>query len=199
MSGCVALSGLGDLEVGDAPDGAVASGSSGTTGIPLGVDGSTPDAGASDRSAPLPFDAGLPFPLDGGLVPDANQPDTGGPEAGPAGAGVVACSATLDCTDAKPVCCFSPFFPVPSCAKSIGQCTDGFGFACDDNSDCSAVCCVTWAPFEYTATSRCMDSCPTQKGVTGNQGAACASNDQCAPDETCTHVASAPGPIKACQ
>lgn len=192
LSSCVLLSGLGDLEIDkDASDGSVA-----------GFDGTAQTDGGSSNGDSGPvfpgFDGSFPgfdghFPFDSSL-PDVNQPDTGGPETGPAGAGVVQCSASLQCTDGK-VCCYSAFFPVPSCsAMGQGCVTGGAGIACDDDSDCAGqVCCITPELISYSASSSCKASC--------GQGSfhACATSDTCSDGTTCKHVNLAPGPIKGCQ
>lgn len=191
-SGCVALSGLGDLEAVDEPfvndssaDGAPSSSADGAT---TGSDAS----GDSAKDAP-PFWPDVFIPADGDL-PDVNLPDTGGPDAGPAGAGIVQCSGTLQCKNGD-VCCFSAFFPFPGCAADM--CTfGGDGLACDDDSDCngSQMCCISSALATASATSSCKDSC-------GNGAMhACMTDADCTgANQACKHVANAPDPIKACQ
>jgi hypothetical protein len=189
VAGCAAITGLNELEIGSDAEG----GSDSAVDVaPLTVPDARVDAPAQEerKDATPPFDGNVPVDAS---VPDANQPDTGGPETGPAGAGVVQCSASLQCTGGK-ACCYSAFYPFPSCISGGTCLTGGTGLACDDDSDCKGqVCCITTELASYSASSSCKTSCA--------QGSfhACTSDETCTNNTTCKHVNMAPGPIKGCQ
>jgi len=184
VSGCVALSGLGDLEI--ASDLDASPGLDGALSTPDGrVDGTTPGIDATmprnDAGSPSDADATVDTGTKDTSVPDTSLPDTstGQPDSAPITTNVG----------------WTSFLSTGACSAADGGCSSGGRFTCDGTEDCAKglVCCISYNVIALPGSSACASSC----GAT--QAKACTGNVDCTTAGTsCQLTAGGPG-IKSCQ
>lgn len=197
-SGCVALTGLDKLTVGDdAPEaGTVVTLPDGAVGI-VTSDGSVVPVGDASPDVPDANDSGS-GPTDAGVT------DTGAPDTGPVDSGStvgVRCGGSKVCSGAENICCYFAFGGnLGSCTGDGTMCASGTSFACDGDEDCGdgKVCCVNWNQIIFQGTSSCQSSCDA--GAFSGVGLACANDPgRCLAGQSCKAAPDAPPTISACQ